>query len=81
VKYVLKKWNFLNVGESEIEITWAIMQKITNVEVICLFFFMIMPLLAFISILYNFNFTSVFHRGSCYPVICVSLFHVIVFEF
>jgi len=27
------------------------------------------------------DFTSGFYRGSCYPVICVSLFHVIVFSF
>jgi len=29
------------------------------------------------------DFTSGFHRGSCYPVICVSLLHVIglFFEF
>jgi len=27
------------------------------------------------------GFTSGFHRGSCYPVICVSLFHVIVLSF
>jgi len=27
------------------------------------------------------NFTSGFHRGSCCPVICVSLFHVIVLSF
>jgi len=27
------------------------------------------------------DFTSGFHRGSCYPVICVSLFHVIVLSF
>jgi len=27
------------------------------------------------------DFTSGFHRGSCCPVICVSLFHVIVLSF
>jgi len=27
------------------------------------------------------DFTSGFHRGSCYPVICVSLFPVIVLSF
>jgi len=27
------------------------------------------------------DFTSGFHRGSCRPVICVSLFHVIVLSF
>jgi len=27
------------------------------------------------------DFTSGFHRGSYYPVICVSLFHVIVLSF
>jgi len=27
------------------------------------------------------DFTSGFHRGSCCPVICVSLFHVIVLDF
>jgi len=27
------------------------------------------------------DFTSGFHRSSCYPVICVSLFHVIVMSF
>jgi len=27
------------------------------------------------------EFTSGFHRGSCCPVICVSLFHVIVIKF
>jgi len=26
-------------------------------------------------------FTSGFHRGSCFPVICVSFFHVIVLSF
>jgi len=25
------------------------------------------------------DFTSGFHRGSCCPVICISLFHVLVF--
>jgi len=27
------------------------------------------------------DFTSVFHRGSCSPVICVFFFHVIVLSF
>jgi len=27
------------------------------------------------------DFTSGFHRGSCCPVICVSLFHIIVLSF
>jgi len=27
------------------------------------------------------NFTSGFHRGSCCPVICFSLFHVLVLSF
>jgi len=27
------------------------------------------------------GFTFGFHRGSCFPVICVSLFHVIVLPF
>jgi len=27
------------------------------------------------------DFTSGFHRGSCCPVICASLFHVIVLDF
>jgi len=27
------------------------------------------------------DFTSCFHRGSCCPVICVSLLHVIVLSF
>jgi len=27
------------------------------------------------------DFTSGFHRGSCCPIICVSLFHVIVLSF